>query len=166
MTKVECYTIRMISIREYTENDRPELIHMITLLHDYERSLDPKKVPGSQMAHEYFDFLIKQMTNNQGKIYIAQFNETAVGFIACWIEHDEVVLDINPQYGFISDIFVSENDRGKGIGKELIQKVAEYMKQNTITQLRVHALFNNTPANSFYQRNGFSSYEIVYHKQI
>ena len=59
------------------------------------------------------------------------------------------------KYAFIHDIAVSQNSRGKGIGKQLIKQAVEWAKQKNLCGLMLETQDNNLNACRFYHKLGF-----------
>jgi ribosomal protein S18 acetylase RimI-like enzyme len=58
-------------------------------------------------------------------------------------------------------MLVTEQCRGLGIGKQLIDRFKAYCKQNNINNLKVEASAKNLNAISFYKRNGFEDFNVT-----
>ena len=58
-------------------------------------------------------------------------------------------------YAFIEDIAVSQNNRGKGIGTQLIKKAVEWAKSKNLIGLMLETQDNNLLACRFYSKIGF-----------
>ena len=56
---------------------------------------------------------------------------------------------------YISNIIVSQNERQKGIGKLLIQKIIEQAKNKKIRLISLETQNTNVPAIKFYHKLGF-----------
>ena len=52
-------------------------------------------------------------------------------------------------------IGIHEQDRGKGIGTKLFQKMEEHARTNEIRRLELSVIANNAPALSLYRKMGF-----------
>ena len=54
-------------------------------------------------------------------------------------------------------IVVKEGNRGKGIGKQLFQKLEQYSKENNITSIKLDVIDENPKAKKLYEKIGFVS---------
>lgn len=59
------------------------------------------------------------------------------------------------KYALLMDIVVSPQERGQGIGHELITAVREWARERSLDYLQLQALANNTNALQLYEREGF-----------
>ena len=86
--------------------------------------------------------------------YIAFQNETPTGLITishCFAIHN------GGDFGVITELFVSKENRSRGIGKLLLEKAYEFARQQNWTKLEVGAPNKSEwPRTiSFYKENGF-----------
>lgn len=61
--------------------------------------------------------------------------------------------------GWIEDIVVDENQRGKGIAEKLIRKMLETAKTIGMTQVNLTSSYSRISANKLYQKIGFYTRE-------
>lgn len=61
--------------------------------------------------------------------------------------------------GWIEDIVVDENQRGKGIAEKLIRKMLETAKTIGMTQVNLTSSYSRIAANKLYQKIGFYTRE-------
>ncbi|MDP2693164.1 MAG: GNAT family N-acetyltransferase [bacterium] len=64
----------------------------------------------------------------------------------------------NQPYALLEDMFVEVEARGRGIGKELMDKIIEEAKKNNCYKLVAQSRYSRTEAHSFYLRNGFKDH--------
>ncbi len=92
--------------------------------------------------------------NHYGKIIAEGFsfgayeNKELKGFILCEERKWNNTL-------YIENLLVSESQRGKGIGKLLINKVIEVSHQNNFRHIELETQNTNVPAIEFYKKQGF-----------
>ncbi len=61
-------------------------------------------------------------------------------------------------YGFLEDVFIEEEYRGKGIGKELVKKVIEKAKEIGCYKLIATSRFERENVHKFYESLGFKKW--------
>lgn len=159
-----------ITIREYQETDRGQIIKWIEDRHDYLVNLDPHKrlcrqpEYGQVFFTELFDFV----NNRQGKIFVAIEGEKLVGFSGGGVDRPSPkdLLEVVPgKLGVISEIFVEQSYRGKGIGTMLLQKLETYLKSLGCDSLWLNVLSFN-PAHDLYRKLGYYDREIGMLKKL
>jgi ribosomal protein S18 acetylase RimI-like enzyme len=99
---------------------------------------------------EMYDGLLRKVT---GRLFVAE-NEghDFVGYV--WIGEDNNMMT-GLKSGFIYDIFVKEEYRGKGIGKTLLEKAESYCKEKGYSKILLMVAVNNSAAMNLYDRMGF-----------
>jgi GNAT superfamily N-acetyltransferase len=67
--------------------------------------------------------------------------------------------DLHPKpYGLLEDVFVEEKYRGKGIGKELVQRVIEKAKELGCYKLIATSRFERENVHQLYENLGFKKW--------
>jgi GNAT superfamily N-acetyltransferase len=154
-------------IRLGAATDRPRLRQAIIEMQNYERMQHSTRLPGEQVADAYLDWMLRRAANN-GAVLVAESNYIFVGFVAGWIEESGNIgetLDSN-RVGYISDICVMPDFRGRGIATQLLKGIERHLADFGITRLRINSLAANKSARASYERAGFAPYEMVYEKTI
>ncbi len=161
-----------IKIREYTEKDLLFVKSSFENLHDYVVSIDPikriRKMPG--YLEVFFEKFVNNIKNNQGKIYISEFEGKPIGFVGGFVadkQSEENLLEVIPsQLGIISDIYTIPEYRGKKIGGRLIKQIEEYLVSKNCDAIWINTNGFNTSALRLYKSIGFSEREIGLMKKI
>ena len=147
-----------IEIRLATINDLSRIQELNNDLFKLEKeNYDPTLVsdwPLSADGQEYFEDLI---LNHY--VIVATINNNAVAYLAGTINEKGSYEEI--AYGEINNMLVTEQCRGLGIGKQLIDEFKEYCKRNNINNLKVEASAKNINAINFYKRNGFEDFNVT-----
>ena len=110
--------------------------------------------PLTDEGKEYFKDLI-----NNHYVIVALLNDKVVGYLAGSIEEKgsyELV-----QYGEINNMLVTDECRGTGVGRKLIDNFKEYCKNQNINNIKVVASFKNKDAINFYYKNGFKEFDLT-----
>ncbi|MEI3394542.1 MAG: GNAT family N-acetyltransferase [Clostridia bacterium] len=102
---------------------------------------------------------ILDIINNEEKIsFVAEENEKILGIIVLKIK--EVINHINLKNSkvlWIEELCVDENNRGKGIGKILINNAKEIAKDLKCERLELNCWEANKDAITFYEKQGMKS---------
>ena len=157
-----------VQITLYADQDRQSVIDGISDLQEVERALANTRRPGPEIADPYFEQLKKEVAEKSGAIFVAHIKQKVVGFVACFVEHDDNVAETpeSTTFGYISDAWVSEEFRGQGIFKSLNAKAEEYLLQQNMVLARITVLAKNEPALRAYERTGYESEEISLVKKL
>lgn len=135
----------MLSIRLATAHDAPLILDFIRRLAEYER--EPKAVVATE------DDLIRDGFGPEPKYrcLIAEWDGAPAGFVLFHYNYSTW----RGQAGlYLEDLFVLVEMRGKGIGKALLQKLAQIALEENLYGLRWMVLEWNDPALKFYESLG------------
>ena len=101
---------------------------------------------------DYNYFLNKQF------IYVAEEDEKIIGFITGEILSKKEWYTV--QLGTINNLYVLEDYRHKGIGKQLMQTMMNSFIEKGIETFELYAFSNNVDALKFYEKLGFKKYNV------
>ena len=156
----------MHTIREYTNNDVEDVKKVLTELQEFERMLDPDRLEGLEIAHEYLSHLLKLCEESRGKIFVVEVNNEVVGMISVYIEEDLKHLRKAKKYAYISDLMVLPQYRSEGVTKELLAAAEEYARLKQVNSIQSAILSEHKDAISGYTHNGYSQFEIIVRKKL
>lgn len=156
-----------LTIRPATAADRPRLRQAVVELQNYERMQHATRLPGDQVADLYLDWML-QKAGTRGAVLVAESNGIFVGFVAGWIDETMNIGETpdSNRVGYISDICVMPDFRGRGIAAQLLKRIEQHLASFGIARLRVNSLATNKSAQASYERAGFAPYEIIHEKTI
>lgn len=122
-----------MQIIEYEDKYLEDIKDLLVELEEYIISIDEDNL--DRLHPEYRDKMavldLEEVKKNNGKCYLAVENEKAIGLIMGYVRtYDEYdYLDYKcPKSGEISELIISKEARGKGIGKQLMKKMENYFK--------------------------------------
>lgn len=149
-----------MKIIEYEDKYLEDVKDLLVELEEYIVSIDKDEL---DILHpEYREKMatidLEEVKNENGKCYLAIEDNHAIGLIMGTIpEYDEYdYLDYKcPKRGIITELVVSKNIRGKGIGKYLIAKMEEYFKSEKCEYVLVDVFAYNYSGINFYEREGY-----------
>lgn len=152
-----------IVLRDATPEDRPFLLSAIAALNDHERALHDTRLPGAAIAEAYFASI-----DGKGPIVLAIGADGPVGYMACRIETDDAPAETADSnvFGYISDVFVAPEARGRGIAGILVAEAERRLRPLGVTRLRLGSLAMNDQAIRAYRKAGFADYEVVLEKRL
>ncbi len=88
------------------------------------------------------------------KLFLIEYENKVIGFanimiiFSVWAHGKAIVLD---------DLFIKDEYRGKGIGREVLKYIELYAKENGYNRLQFQSELTNHNAFKFYTRIGYSS---------
>jgi len=123
-----------------------------TMRDEFQRELDKPtffQEPWETVAEEVAD------TIRDGVALIAEDDGRPVGYALA------SVVPQTPIRGHLYDLFVSPAARGRGVGRELIDAVAQQLQQRGVSHLSLDVALANDGARRLYDRLGFRAYEVL-----
>jgi ribosomal protein S18 acetylase RimI-like enzyme len=110
---------------------------------------------------EGFEKLSKRVTD---KIFVAE-NESHAFLGYLWVGEGNNMMT-GKKNGFIYDIFVKREFRGKGIGKILLEKAQSYCREKGYSRILLMVSVNNETALGLYNKMGFKAEQIYMGKAL
>lgn len=149
-----------ISLRRYQDSDFETLVSFMEKLQDYSISCDPfgllRRLPGYGTG--YSNALLERIEKENGRILLAQLDNTPVGVIAGVIREQTQGETLAYEYvkrGRILELFVEETARSHGVGAALMEGIESYFREQQCTLIRIQVFAPNTNAYEFYRNRGY-----------
>ena len=112
--------------------------------------------------------LFKQLSPNKRQIELSEIleNKNPITLAYC-IENDTIIgiaamctyKVISGSKGWIEDVVVDENSRGKSVGQKLIKKLLETAKEKNLSEVLLFTENHRIPAINLYNKLGFKQKE-------
>jgi ribosomal protein S18 acetylase RimI-like enzyme len=156
-----------MTIREYGSTDYRVVCQCFIELQDMERALDGRLPAGASVADTYLRGLLERCQRLDGRIFVAEAEGRVVGYASvlpsCRENGPEV--DATP-YAYLDDLVVLPAHRGQGHGNALLRRTEAYATACGLSVLRLCVKGGNHSARAFYERAGFSEYELILERRI
>jgi len=142
-----------INIREIEERDYS------TALMIWNNELDNKNLTVENFASHQNKF----KDNENYKAFVAVLNGEVVGFV--------YIMQYTPWGAcgdqiWIQGIAVQSDIQGNGIGSKLLDFIEKYGNNKGVSYITLNTGFQRTAAHAFYERNGYSSGNYNFGKQV
>jgi len=131
-----------LNIRSATDRDCPRILELINELAVYERAPQEVTVTLDHFIETGFG------ANAIWKAFVAEVDGTIVGFALYYTRYSTW----KGSRLYLEDFFVTEDFRGRGIGKILFEKVIEEAKNGNFNGMVWQVLDWNAPAINFYNK--------------
>ncbi len=118
---------------------------------------------------KYFEFLLQDCKNRQGKIFIYVNQNRVLGVIAGYIENyneEDKLVYTCPKKGIVAELIVSKNSREGGVGTKLLKTMENYFKSIACEFIQIEVFAYNENAKKFYSKNGYEDRMITMFKKI
>ena len=155
-------------IRDAVPGDRPELVSLMSAFQEYERALEDNRSRGPEMAEAHVAYLEAEVAANGGFVLVAEREGQLVGFLIGFVDTMPgfIVRPEHRRYGFVTDFFLIPEARGVGAGRALMEAAEGRFGELGLSEMLLFVLAANTPAQHFYDRAGFETYERFLRKRI
>lgn len=149
-----------MNILEYGKVYAEEVKDLLVELQAYLASLDKRGVLTLKDGYRegYFAYVMKEVRKHNDKIFLAQLDNKTVGLVVCKIFQgggESEYTTVCPKVGFISDLVVAENCRGRRIGRSLLRQANSFFKQNDCEYTQLEVFAPNAEAFELYKKLGF-----------
>lgn len=147
-----------MTIVSYSPNHNAEVDQLFLDLQLHEHQFDPLKSTNPNNATQYKNELLESIKNQHGELLLAKVNNKVVGLVGWFLEEE---FEFDEPYGYISDIVVSKEYRGQGIGNKLLQTALSHIKTTTkVKRIHIGVLLDNSETRNFYEKAGFKPYSM------
>ena len=151
-----------MEIIEYNEKYKEDCKDLLVELEEYIVSIDEDHLDkvGKDYRELMLDIDLKEVEENEGKCYIAIENDKAIGLIMGLVVkyEEEDYLDYKcPRKGRITELIVTKNTRSKGVGKNLLIIMEEYLKNIGCEYINIEVFAYNKHAIDFYTKGNYHS---------
>ncbi|QJD83207.1 GNAT family N-acetyltransferase [Cohnella herbarum] len=127
-------------------------------VHDLHVSLYPEYFKPYNYA-AMNDFYQHIMGNSKFRFYIIMDQEQSLGYV--WIEikdYEENAFRNSYKVVYVHQLSVAEEFRHKGLGYQLMSKVEQIAKENSIHKIELDYWVDNKMASSFYEKLDYKKY--------
>lgn len=151
----------MVLIRPYdAAADYEALRACFVELQGWERGFEPVLPAPEAAAEPYMSEMLNACAKNSGCIFLAEAENTVVGFVCLLAKVPPSADDAVEPYACISDLVVRATHRGRGIGRELMTRAESFAREAGAKQIRVGVLVRNAASHAFYRAGGFRDYTV------
>lgn len=157
-----------MSIRDFDPaRDTPAALAFIMGLQLYEHQFEPDRRLDPAVAEEFLPEILKRVAANHGRIFMAEEDGDAIGWAAFAVEQNLLyVVEAERAYGYITELFVSEIARGKGVGRALISACEEEARRQGLKQIKIGVVTKSTRTAEVYAKAGYGPYSSELRKYL
>ena len=146
-----------VEFRRATEADIPELSRLVAALAAWEEALDSRARFDWDGIRDAPNWLKLVLNREHHAIWVATFDGRLVGHL--WIRLKRQADGALPQsIGYISQAFMEESFRGRGLMKPMLEQAFEWFRNLGITVVTLSVLHRNWVGATAWHRLGFSDW--------
>ena len=147
--------------------DEPAILAFINGLQDYEAAFEPDRRRDPNFAIEHWRELQHRCAEKHGIMLIAEEGGKAVGWAFAHDEKAEVfVVEPERSHGFLAELFLMPEARGKGLGRALIEGCEAWARGRGHKLLTVGVLAKNPAAIRAYEGAGYAPYVAIMRRYL
>jgi ribosomal protein S18 acetylase RimI-like enzyme len=140
----------MIQIRKFQETDTNQLRELIIQSALYQKKeLEKEEIDSSKVKEQQINFFERNIKNLDWQYMVAEDGEKVVGYIT---------LEVSSAYvgrGFVGDLFIISEYRGKGISKDLLKAGLKWLQEKGVHTVSLAVHKSNDAAVALYTGLGF-----------
>ena len=154
-------------IREYKLEDREsvEACLLEASKEEYSRQPEYWEEPNLKVVSAYFDYLLKDISDNQGKIFVAEIDNKVTGYVIVLLDKQDSPDIRIKKFGHVTDIAVLSEYRSRGFGTELLKTAEKFVKDSGLEWMYLRVSVGNR-ALSLYEKNGYGKKFISLDKKL
>ena len=157
-------------IIEYDEIYDEQIKDLLVELQEHIVDIDKEgyNILTNEYREEYFKKTIEEIKKYEGKMFLYKENNEVLGLVVGLINNEETKeYDFQaPKRGRVSELVVTKKTRSKGIGKQLLDKITEYFKENNCKDILIAVFAYNEDAIRFYEKNNYHTRMIEMTRKI
>ena len=132
-------------IRPATLADFQTLVDLIREYYRYDGIRFPAKTMGPALRK-----LLRDET--LGRVWLIRQGRDTAGYVILTFNYD---LEFGGLQGIVTDLYLREGHRGRGLGKQALDGVADYCRSHGISAIELQVEHENKAAQAFYRALGF-----------
>ncbi|MCX6381983.1 MAG: GNAT family N-acetyltransferase [Armatimonadetes bacterium] len=155
------------SIREARRNDLTAIGELWYELMSLHRRLDSRFHCAQQDIPEYTRHTYRMMKTRDARVLVVEWEKTGevVGYLIGELQ-PRVYGAVRGVYGFVSDVFISEEYRRHGVGHTLFAEIKRWFVLRGATSVQLYASVANTESQAFWKAMGLEPYLTLLHLDL
>lgn len=138
--------------RLFQQSDLPELQRIAADSYELSRFYFDRRFDRTQCSALYREWITKSCDGYANAVFVSRNRDSVGGFITCHLD--------SPERGRIGLVGVSEDARGAGTGRALVETAQRYFFDKGASDVFVVTQGRNIAAQRLYQANGFRTHSV------
>lgn len=154
-----------MKIREASRKDVKQINSLNQQLNEYHLKFDDyyKLRPNLEdITTKYFENII---TSEDSILLVAEDNKSVVGYIVGKVGVRPPVYEVDKR-GLLSEMYVLEKYRGRGVGRELTERMISWFKERSIKYVELSVDRRNDLGYNVWKSLGFETWQLVMKMRI
>jgi len=154
-------------IRDAVAGDREQIGLLWLYLMRYHSERDSRFQCAAHDSEQYERHVVETMRSKNGRVIVAQ--DVATSEIVAYILGEIQVrptISIPGTYGFVSDLYVSEEWRHGGIGRTLFEELKRWFAERNVLAVELYVSQSNPEAIAFWREMGLAPFLQLMHGDL
>jgi ribosomal protein S18 acetylase RimI-like enzyme len=149
-----------VNVRPAQPNDVPAVLPLVRKVAAFHQALDPAKYSFKSDPGELYRAWLMRKTSDELAVFLVADVAAAgepprvVGFLIGTVEAEIPIYTLR-EFGFVHDLWVEDDYRHEGIGRQLVMQAIERFSEIGVAQVRLDVLERNEPARNLFAACGF-----------
>ena len=157
-----------IFIRPYEPSDEQAVVELVRELQRHEAQFYDRMMPDRDIGAWYVTAILREAREAQGELLVALLDGRIAGYatlladVSSEEERDEIIFT----YAYVGDLVVEAAQRGKGVGRALLEECEKLARAAGRKWLRITVLAANDSARRVYEDFGFADQYVFMEKTL
>jgi GNAT superfamily N-acetyltransferase len=149
-----------MEIKEAAKKHIPEITKLWMEFMYFNADIEPIDTSGDKVLTQVEAHLKNRITSDDSLVLVAIADQKAVGYSISEITKKSPSVR-KKNLGIIYDMVITADQRGKGFGKEMLDRIKTWFKDRDIKRIEISAVTKNTIGHTFWREQGFQDYEDI-----
>ncbi len=145
-----------ILFRPAARVDVPEIVALWRALQESSAVYEKRLAPNPEAADWFRGYLLDQLENSSTAVFVAEQNNAVAGYVLGQIHRRPTLL--SGDCGYIADLVVREDARGRGIGRGLFHTLRDWFRARGVCAIEVQIVRANPASQTFWRKMGFGDF--------
>lgn len=157
-------------VRQAAIEDGEELLELWHGFTSYLSEYDDRYAHKDNADDKWLSYFESQLVDSKyGTVFVAEDDETGqlIGVLEARVTGDHPIFRLS-DHGYINGLFVRENHRGNGIGEQMLEAAADWLRDNPkdVTFYRIDVLEGDDSAREILEEYGLEPVESTYEERL
>ena len=140
-------------------DDEEAILSFIDGMQLFEHAIEPDRRIDATVAKEFFDEIVARVESRGGAVLVYEDDGARVGWAVVYRDENDIYVRSQERaFALISELFVVETARGRGIGRALIAACENWARARGLNVVMISVLRDNRRAERIYRAAGFETY--------
>ena len=140
-------------------DDNAAMLSFIDGMQLFEHAIEPDRRIDATVAQEFFVEIFARVQSRGGAVLVYEDSGALFGWAVVYRDENDIYVRSEERaFALISELFVVEAARGRGIGKALIAACEDWARARALDVVMINVLRDNRRADRIYRAAGFETY--------